>query len=302
MKNKNKNKKNKATSKIDETSQETTVEHPDYSEYAVVFDNVDFDYNQNQRTLKNVSFKIKKGDYVALIGHNGSGKSTIAKLIIGILAQLDGHIYINNIEMTDDSVTKLRKEIGIVFQNPDNQFIGNTVRDDIAFSLENMCVEPSKMEEIITEYASLVNMQDYLDEDPASLSGGQKQRVAIAGTLVKHPQILVLDEATAMLDPKGKRDIFDFIHRMKNENPDLTVISITHEIDEAYRADKVIVLNDGELYCEGTPKEVFSRSQELEKINLDIPFFNKLAIELHDLDKDLSNVTTIEELVKVLCQ
>ncbi len=280
----------------------TTNDHPDYSKYAVVFDNVSFFYNENTPTLKNISFKIEKGQYVALIGHNGSGKSTLARLIIGILIQLSGDIYINNELMTDDTAIELRKKIGIVFQNPDNQFIGSTVRDDIAFSLENMCVKSELMEDLIKEYAAKVNMLDFLDSEPSNLSGGQKQRVAIAGTLIRNPDILILDEATAMLDPKGKREIFNLIHKMKDENPNLTVISITHEIDEAYRADKIIVLNDGEIFMEGTPSEVFSHPDELSKISLDIPFFSKLSMELKGISKDVSNVKSMEDLIKVLCQ
>lgn len=280
----------------------TTNDHPDYSKYAVVFDNVSFFYNENTPTLKNISFKIEKGQYVALIGHNGSGKSTLARLIIGILIQLSGDIYINNELMTDATAIELRKKIGIVFQNPDNQFIGSTVRDDIAFSLENMCVKSELMEDLIKEYAAKVNMLGFLDSEPSNLSGGQKQRVAIAGTLIRNPDILILDEATAMLDPKGKREIFNLIHKMKDENPNLTVISITHEIDEAYRADKIIVLNDGEIFMEGTPSEVFSHPDELSKISLDIPFFSKLSMELKGISKDVSNVKSMEDLIKVLCQ
>ena len=280
----------------------TTYDPPDYIKYSVVFDNVSFLYNENTPTLKNISFKIEKGQYVALIGHNGSGKSTLARLIIGILIQLSGDIYINNELMTDDTAIELRKKIGIVFQNPDNQFIGSTVRDDIAFSLENMCVKSELMEDLIKEYAAKVNMLDFLDSEPSNLSGGQKQRVAIAGTLIRNPDILILDEATAMLDPKGKREIFNLIHKMKDENPNLTVISITHEIDEAYRADKIIVLNDGEIFMEGTPSEVFSHPDELSKISLDIPFFSKLSMELKGISKDVSNVKSMEDLIKVLCQ
>ena len=280
----------------------TTNDYPDYSKYAVVFDNVSFFYNENTPTLKNISFKIEKGQYVALIGHNGSGKSTLARLIIGILIQLSGDIYINNELMTDATAIELRKKIGIVFQNPDNQFIGSTVRDDIAFSLENMCVKSELMEDLIKEYAAKVNMLGFLDSEPSNLSGGQKQRVAIAGTLIRNPDILILDEATAMLDPKGKREIFNLIHKMKDDNPNLTVISITHEIDEAYRADKIIVLNDGEIFMEGTPSEVFSHPDELSKISLDIPFFSKLSMELKGISKDVSNVKSMEDLIKVLCQ
>lgn len=275
---------------------------PEYSDYSVVLENLAFDYTDDQHTLKDISLKIKKGSYISLIGHNGSGKSTLARLIIGILVQLNGEIYINGIRMTDDSVLELRKHIGIVFQNPDNQFIGSTVRDDIAFSLENLCVEPSKMGPLIEEYAAKVGMTDFLDKEPQNLSGGQKQRVAIAGTLIRKPDILIMDESTSMLDPKGKNEIFDLIHHMKDENPDLTVISITHEIDEAYRSDEVVVLNDGKVFMQGTPKEVFAHYKELATIGLDIPFYDKLALELDKYGIDIHDVNSLGGLVEKLCQ
>lgn len=273
-----------------------------YNEYAVVFDDISFDYSEEQKTLKNISFKIKKSEYVALIGHNGSGKSTIAKLIIGILIQKAGDIYINNHLMTDDNVLDLRKDIGIVFQNPDNQFIGSTVRDDIAFSLENMCVPTNEMEDKIIEYASKVGMLEFLDKEPTSLSGGQKQRVAIAGTLIRQPKILVLDESTSMLDPKGRCEIMTIIHKMKETNPDLTIISITHDIDEAYQSDRVIVLNGGKVLMEGSPEEIFSKDDELSKIGLDIPFYKKLSNELKKNEIDAEGINSLESLVNKLCQ
>lgn len=274
----------------------------EYKDYALVFDNVTFSYTPENVTLNNVSFKIRKGEYVALIGHNGSGKSTLAKLIVGSILQQSGKIFIHGIEFTDENTFDLRDYVGIVFQNPDNQFIGQSVRDDIAFSLENMCVDPKKMDEIILNIAKKVNMDKFLDNEPTSLSGGQKQRVAIAGTLVRNPHILILDESTSMLDPKGKRDIFDLIHKMKDDNPELTVISITHEIDEAFRSDRVLVLNDGKLVMEGKPQEIFSKSEELEKIGLTIPFYSKLTKELKDLGIDIDGVNSLDGLVKKLCQ
>lgn len=271
---------------------------------AVRLDNISYSYDENQEvpTIKNVSFDITAGKYVALIGHNGSGKSTLAKLIIGLFVQSQGDIYIFGEKMTDDNVSKLRHDIGIIFQNPDNQFIGSTVRDDIAFGLENDRVPSEEMEDLVTEYAAKVGMSAYLDKEPSNLSGGQKQRVAIAGTLVRRPRILIMDEATAMLDPKGRREIRALIARMKAEMPELTIISITHDIDEAYEADEVIVLNRGEIFMVGTPEEVFEQSTKLLSIDLDIPFYQSLEKALAKEGIDCDGVRTLEGLVTRLCR
>ena len=230
----------------------------------------DDNINEEDLTINDVNFDIYEGEYVALIGHNGSGKSTLAKLIIGLYVQLKGQIYIFDQEMNDDNVYELRRNLGIIFQNPDNQFIGSTVRDDIAFGLENDCIDTDTMKVLVDEFAEKVGMKEYLDKEPSNLSGGQKQRVAIAGALARKPKILIMDEATAMLDPKGRRDIRNLIKKMKDENPGLTIISITHDIDEAYQADKVIVLNKGKVFLSGTPEEVFEQSDKLLSIKLDI--------------------------------
>lgn len=244
---------------------------------AIRFSHVYFSYEQNKDvveaskcTINDVSFTINKGEYVALIGHNGSGKSTIAKIIVGILeAFTDGNendgVYIDGIKMTENNYQSLQKKIGMVFQNPDNQFIGSTVQDDIAFSLENVAMPYDQMKVLVEEYSKKVGMYEYLSREPSSLSGGQKQRVAIAGTLVRHPEILVLDEATSMLDPQGRNDIRTLIRNMKKENPDLTIISITHDIEEAYQSDRVIVINKGKVVKEGTPDDVFSDEVLMKK-------------------------------------
>lgn len=173
----------------------------------------DDNINEEDLTINDVNFDIYEGEYVALIGHNGSGKSTLAKLIIGLYVQLKGQIYIFDQEMNDDNVYELRRNLGIIFQNPDNQFIGSTVRDDIAFGLENDCIDTDTMKVLVDEFAEKVGMKEYLDKEPSNLSGGQKQRVAIAGALARKPKILIMDEATAMLDPKGRRDIRNLIKR-----------------------------------------------------------------------------------------
>ena len=262
----------------------------------------DDNINEEDLTINNVNFDIYEGEYVALIGHNGSGKSTLAKLIIGLYVQLKGQIYIFDQEMNDDNVYELRRNLGIIFQNPDNQFIGSTVRDDIAFGLENDCIDTDTMKVLVDEFAEKVGMKEYLDKEPSNLSGGQKQRVAIAGALARKPKILIMDEATAMLDPKGRRDIRNLIKKMKDENPGLTIISITHDIDEAYQADKVIVLNKGKVFLSGTPEEVFEQSDKLLSIKLDIPFFHKLNKELKKEGINIDGVGTLEGLVQKLCR
>lgn len=262
----------------------------------------DDNINEEDLTINDVNFDIYEGEYVALIGHNGSGKSTLAKLIIGLYVQLKGQIYIFDQEMNDDNVYELRRNLGIIFQNPDNQFIGSTVRDDIAFGLENDCIDTNTMKVLVDEFAEKVGMKEYLDKEPSNLSGGQKQRVAIAGALARKPKILIMDEATAMLDPKGRRDIRNLIKKMKDENPGLTIISITHDIDEAYQADKVIVLNKGKVFLSGTPEEVFEQSDKLLSIKLDIPFFHKLNKELKKEGINIDGVGTLEGLVQKLCR
>ena len=262
----------------------------------------DDNINEEDLTINDVNFDIYEGEYVALIGHNGSGKSTLAKLIIGLYVQLKGQIYIFDQEMNDDNVYELRRNLGIIFQNPDNQFIGSTVRDDIAFGLENDCIDTNTMKVLVDEFAEKVGMKEYLDKEPSNLSGGQKQRVAIAGALARKPKILIMDEATAMLDPKGRRDIRNLIKKMKDENPGLTIISITHDIDESYQADKVIVLNKGKVFLSGTPEEVFEQSDKLLSIKLDIPFFHKLNKELKKEGINIDGVGTLEGLVQKLCR
>ncbi len=281
---------------------------------AIRFSHVYFSYEQNKDvveaskcTINDVSFTINKGEYVALIGHNGSGKSTIAKIIVGILEAFtdenenDG-VYIDGIKMTENNYQSLQKKIGMVFQNPDNQFIGSTVQDDIAFSLENVAMPYDQMKVLVEEYSKKVGMYEYLSREPSSLSGGQKQRVAIAGTLVRHPEILVLDEATSMLDPQGRNDIRTLIRNMKKENPDLTIISITHDIEEAYQSDHVIVINKGKVVKEGTPDDVFSDEVLMKKIDLTIPFYKQLKNELEKYGIDINGVDNIDELVDRLCR
>lgn len=260
-----------------------------------------FEYDDGLKTIDYISFDIKKGDYVAILGHNGSGKSTIAKLLIGLLEKKGGTIIVNGIELTLENLYKVRDNIGIVFQNPDNQFIGATVRDDIAFGLENNCVSQEEMDEIINNYAAKVKMLDFLDHEPTKLSGGQKQRVAIAGILAMAPSIIILDEATSMLDPMGRREINSLVKEL-NQEKDITIISITHDIEEAKNADQVIILNDGKIVAQGEPDKILKDETSLIKSELDIPFALKVAKGLEKINIKTSMSLKKEVLINELCQ
>ena len=270
---------------------------------AIFLKDLSFSYIENgPLNVKEITLDIKRGQSVAIIGHNGSGKSTLAKLIDGILVQKSGDIFIFGVKMTDDNVLLLRRDIALVFQNPDSQFIGATVRDDIAFGLENECVDPKAMPQMIEECAKKVGMDEYLDREPCNLSGGQKQRVAIAGAIARKSSKLILDEASAMLDPKGKSELRALIKKTREENPDLTVLNITHELEDASVADRVIVLNAGKVVLDGTPFEVFSHVEELKGMRLDIPFVQKLKQSLSVRGISLSEINSDEDLLNALCQ
>ena len=270
---------------------------------AIFLKDLSFSYIENgPLNIKEITLDIKRGQSVAIIGHNGSGKSTLAKLIDGILVQKSGDIFIFGVKMTDDNVLLLRRDIALVFQNPDSQFIGATVRDDIAFGLENECVDPKAMPQMIEQCAKKVGMEEYLDREPCNLSGGQKQRVAIAGAIARKSSILILDEASAMLDPKGKSELRSLIKKTREENPDLTVLNITHELEDASVADRVIVLNAGKVVLDGTPFEVFSHVEELKGMRLDIPFVQKLKQSLSVRGISLAEINSDEDLLNALCQ
>lgn len=260
-----------------------------------------YSYDGEHDAVSNVSFNIEKGSYTTIIGHNGSGKSTIAKLLVGLLEKKSGTIQIEDLELNLDNIIKIRNKIGIVFQNPDNQFIGSTVRDDIAFGLENHCVAQIDMDPIINKYAAKVNMTEFLDSEPTHLSGGQKQRVAIAGVLAMHPDIIIFDESTSMLDPQGKDEIKRFIYQL-HENKDLTIISITHDIEEVTTSDHVIVMNDGKVVMDGKPDDVLYRTNELVKIQLDIPFALKLQSALQTKGIKVGKCLDLESLVDEIWQ
>ena len=274
--------------------------------YVIEIRNLSFsyDYEEENRTLvlDDVTLDIERGSYTVIVGHNGSGKSTLAKLMIGLLEKEKGNIYIDGLELNRDTIYDIRNKIGVVFQNPDNQFIGATVEDDIAFGLENHLVPNNEMQPIIEEYAQKTGMLEFLDKEPTKLSGGQKQRVAIAGVLAMHPEIIILDEATSMLDPKGKREIKELIKKMRDIVPNITIVSITHDISEAVASDKVVVMNKGKVFATGTPKEIFSDEEKLKEVGLQLPFTYKVQHELLKEGYSLELVMSTKEMVKEICQ
>lgn len=236
----------------------------------IKLENVSFKYNKNTEALKDVSLNIEKGSWISIIGHNGSGKSTLAKLLVGLLKADSGNIYVDNLLLNEENLNDIRKKIGIVFQNPDNQFVGVTVKYDIAFGLENQNLKPKEIKKLVDEYAKYVGMEEYLDKEPHLLSGGQKQRVAIAGALAMNQDVLILDEATSMLDPKGTNDIIQLIKRV-NKEKNKTVITITHDLSLANMSDYIYVLKDGKLILKGKPKDVFKEEEILKSSHLEIP-------------------------------
>lgn len=228
-------------------------------------DSLSFCYTKDHPVIRDLSLSIAKGEFVGIIGHNGSGKSTLAKLIAGLEEAQAGHITIDGLVLNEENYAKLNGKIGIIFQNPDNQFVGATVRDDIAFGLENRRMERKEMNETIERYASLVSMTKYLDTNPENLSGGEKQRVAIAGVLALDAEIIILDEATSMLDPIGAREVNALIRTLRGKK---TIISITHTVKEVADCDRLVVLSQGEKILEGTPEEVFRQEETLKSCRL----------------------------------
>lgn len=268
---------------------------------AVSVRDLTFSYDGETDVLKGISFDIPQGSYTAVIGHNGSGKSTLAKLLIGLLAAKSGTIRILGQELNEETVYDIRNRTGIVFQNPDNQFIGSTVADDIAFGLENRCIPQNEMQGLIETAAAQVGMTKFLESEPTKLSGGQKQRVAIAGILAVAPDIIIFDESTSMLDPRGKKAINEEIRRLHEER-DITILSITHDMEEVAQSDNVLVLRDGTIAMTGTPREVFSRERELKEMDLDVPFAWKITEELMKLGLANHPALNLEEAAEELCR
>lgn len=253
--------------------------------------------------LKNVNIEINKGDFVAVLGHNGSGKSTFAKHINALVQPTGGTLWVDDMDTKNDElVWEIRQTAGMVFQNPDNQLVATVVEEDIAFGPENMGVEPSEIRKRVDDALATVRMSEYATHTPSKLSGGQKQRIAIAGVLAMKPQCIVLDEPTAMLDPVGRRDVMETIERLNREEG-ITMILITHYMDEAVRADKVFVIDDGDLVMQGTPKEIFSQVDTLQKYGLDVPQVTEVAYLLRKEGINLpADILTIEEMVGAICQ
>ncbi len=256
---------------------------------------------QEDSVLKGVSLCVERGEFLAVLGHNGSGKSTLAKHLNAILVPQSGKVFVEGIDTSDESLLyDIRQKVGMVFQNPDNQLVATIVEEDVAFAPENLGVPPEEIRERVDYALDAVNMTEFSQHAPHMLSGGQKQRIAIAGVLAMMPDVLVMDEPTAMLDPVGRKEIMNTVKKL-NKEKNMTVVMITHFMEEAAQADRVVVMDHGEVVMEGTPKEIFSRVEELKKIGLDVPqttellyLLNKSGIELN------TNLLTVEECVEEL--
>ena len=265
--------------------------------------NVSFTYESGTPALENVSLDIRDGEFLCIVGHNGSGKSTLAKMLNGLLLPTEGAVIVDGMDTADDDkLLDIRRRVGIVFQNPDNQIVTTVVREDVAFGPENLGIPTEEMIVRVDEALRAVGMESYAESAPHMLSGGQKQRIAIAGMLAMEPKVLVLDEATAMLDPYGRRDILSIVREL-HDSKGITVVMITQYMEEALGAERVIVMNSGHIEMEGTPQEVFARGGELRAIGLDVP----AAIELRELLKengiaDLGDAMTLDEISEGLCR
>ncbi|MCP9329417.1 energy-coupling factor ABC transporter ATP-binding protein [Liquorilactobacillus satsumensis] len=256
---------------------------------------------QDSELLRQVNLTIHKGEWVALIGHNGSGKSTLARLIDGLLVPTTGTLKIGGTILSDASVWQIRKKIGMVFQNPDNQFVGANVEEDVAFGLENLAIPRAQMQVRVKEALQRVNMWEFREHEPARLSGGQKQRVALAGVIAMRPEIIILDEATSMLDPEGRKDVIKIIQELSQAG--FTIVSITHDINEASLAQRVVVLNDGQILQDATPQTVFARGEKLLAVGLDVPFSEKLKVALSRQGLHVpAGYLTEEGMIDWLCQ
>ena len=271
----------------------------------LIFDYIRRDEEENIEevncAIDDVSIEIKEGEFVAVLGHNGSGKSTFAKQLDAILLPTDGTVWIQGLDTSkEENLWEVRKKTGMVFQNPDNQIIGNIVEEDVGFGPENMGIPTDEIWKRVDESLEAVGMTAYRMKSPNKLSGGQKQRVAIAGVMAMRPQCIVLDEPTAMLDPNGRREVVKTVHEL-NRQEGITVVLITHYMEEVIHADRVIVMDDGRVVMDGTPREIFSRVEELKSYRLDVPQVTELAYELQKNGVDLPDgILTLEELMKYL--
>ena len=267
----------------------------------------DEDNGQKMPVLNDVTLDIKKGEYVAVLGHNGSGKSTLAKLLNMILVPSSGKIVVDGVDITDpelseDDVFNLRKKVGMVFQNPDNQLVATVVEEDVAFGPENLGLPQEEIRRRVDEALETVGMSEYAHHEPHRLSGGQKQRIAIAGIIAMAPECIIFDESTSMLDPSGRKEVMDTVLEL-NKKENVTVLLITHYMDEAAKADKIYVMDSGKVVMEGTPRQVFTNVEKMRELRLDVPQATELAYELIERGRPLpKGILTSEELVEELCR
>lgn len=260
-----------------------------------------YSYDNKTLAINKLSLAVYEKEWLCILGHNGSGKSTLSKLIIGLLAPLKGKVIVNKRELSEETVYDIRKDVGIVFQNPDNQFVGSTVMDDIAFGMENQQIDREEMKRRINTYTKKVKMEQFLNKEPHMLSGGQKQRVAIAGALALDSKILLFDESTSMLDPQGREDIVSLIKELKTDG-DKTIISITHDLKEAMLADRVAVMKNGSVIATGTPEEILQDEELMKDCGLDVPMTVKLSKKLKEANLIDKLYVNQEDLVNSLCQ
>lgn len=272
--------------------------------------NVSFKYvrnedgiNEEKYAVKNVNLQVKKGEFLVILGHNGSGKSTIAKHMNALLVPSEGTVIVDGLDTKDtENVWNIRSKAGMVFQNPDNQLVATIVEEDVAFGPENLGVEPSEIRRRVDESLEKVGMSEYKRHAPHLLSGGQKQRIAIAGILAIQPECIVFDEPTAMLDPSGRKEVLNNIKEI-NKKYGITIVLITHYMDEAAQADRIIVMDDGNVKMEGTPREIFPQVEHMKKIGLDVPQVTELAYELRKEGINISEkILNVDEMVKEICQ
>lgn len=269
-------------------------------------ENVHFEYIRSDHTnqvLDKFELNVKEGEFVVIMGHNGSGKSTFAKLANAILLPSEGDVLISGMNTKDESnLWNIREEAGIIFQNPDNQIVATIVEEDVAFGPENIGIESSLIKKRVEESLSTVDMFEYRKRPPHMLSGGQKQRIAIAGVLAMRPKCIILDEPTAMLDPSGRKEVMDIVKKL-NKEEGMTVLYITHFMNEAIEADRIVVIDDGKIALQGTPREVFSSVEKMKSIGLDVPEVTSMAIDMKAAGIDIStDVINLEEMVDALCQ
>ena len=270
-------------------------------------ENLVFDYIKNEdgkilRAIDDISFTVEKGSFTAVIGQNGSGKSTLAKNINGLLMPTSGKVFVDGIDTSDeDNIWDIRQKVAMVFQNPDNQIVSSIVEDDVAFGPENLGIDPAEIRTRVDEALAGVEMYDHRKKAPHLLSGGQKQRIAIAGAVAMEPECIVFDEPTAMLDPKGRKEVLEVIRKLNKKG--ITVLLITHFMEEAAQADKIVVMDDGVLKMTGTPDEIFLRAEELKELSLGVPPAVDLAMKLRERSIDIpEGILTIDEMVEYLCR